>query len=248
MTVQEYVAMQPKFAWRRRLMRKWLIRGLGFHILWDVTVTGTENIPAKGSAIIMMNHVSLLDPGLCMGAVQHRFVIAMTKVENLKNPLTAAIIKWWGAFSVNRGEIDRKALMSSIELAKSGELILIAPEGTRHPETGLTQPKDGLVYVATKADALIIPGAVTGVLGWEKSLKSLRRHRGVRVNFGRPFKFKTDGRERVSREEMAIMTQEAMYQLAMAIPDEHKQLRGEYSDLSKATTDHLIFIDPQRYP
>jgi 1-acyl-sn-glycerol-3-phosphate acyltransferase len=109
LTVQEYVAMQPKLAWRRRLMRKWLIRGLGFHILWKVDVTGLENIPDSGPAIIMMNHVSLLDPGLCMGAVQNRFVIAMTKVENLKNPITAAIIKWWGAFRVNPDRAGRYA-------------------------------------------------------------------------------------------------------------------------------------------
>jgi hypothetical protein len=65
------------------------------------------------------------------------------------------------------------------------------------------------------------------------------------VNFGRPFKFKTGDKARVSREALSAMTEEAMYQLAAAVTDETK--RGIYSDLSKATTEHLEFIDPADY-
>ncbi len=85
--VQSYVARQPNLRWRRVLMRG-LIRSLGFKVLWDVTVTGAENIPANGPTIIMMNHISLIDPVLCMGAVMSRFVIPMTKIENMQNPLS----------------------------------------------------------------------------------------------------------------------------------------------------------------
>ena len=93
----------------------------------------------------------------------------MTKVENLENPLTAPFVIMWGSFSINRGEIDRKALMNSIELLKSGQLIYIAPEGHRHPE-GLSQPKDGFAYIATKADTLIIPArSPARWAGWTSS-------------------------------------------------------------------------------
>jgi 1-acyl-sn-glycerol-3-phosphate acyltransferase len=186
----------------------------------------------------MMNHISLLDPILCMGAVTNRFVIPMTKVENVQNPFLAPFVRWWGSYSVNRGEIDRKALTNSIELLKSGQLILIAPEGTRQV-TGLAQPKDGLAYIATKADAVIIPAAIMGASGWNKKLKRLQRPQ-IQVNFGRPFKFKTDGRARIPREELTAMTDEAMYQLALAVTDEN--MRGVYSDLSKATSKHLGFV------
>lgn len=236
-SVQEYVAQQPRLAWRRNLMRG-LIRTLGFKALWNVQVTGTENIPDSGPSIIMMNHISLIDPVLCMGAVTNRFVIPMSKVENLRNPIIGPMVRWWGAYSINRGEIDRKALVNSIELIKSGQLILIAPEGTRHPE-GLAEAKDGLAFVATKADAIIIPTALSGASDWLTKLKHLQRPR-INVNFGRPFKFKTDGTGRVPREALAAMSHEAMYQLAMAVKDDTR--RGFYSDLSKATTEHIQFI------
>jgi 1-acyl-sn-glycerol-3-phosphate acyltransferase len=236
-SVQQYVAQQPRLAWRRNLLRG-LIRTLGFKMLWKVDVTGMENVPDDVPAIIMMNHISLIDPVLCMGAVTNRFVIPMTKIENLRNPLIGPFVRWWGAYSINRGEVDRKALVNSIELIKAGQLILIAPEGHRHPE-GLAEAKDGLAYVATKADAVIIPTGLSGAIDWSKKMLHFQRQR-INVNFGRPFKFKTGGQSRVPREALSVMSHEGMYQLAMAVQDETK--RGFYSDLSKATTEYIEFI------
>jgi 1-acyl-sn-glycerol-3-phosphate acyltransferase len=235
-SVQDFVSRQPRLAWRRRLLRG-VIRTLGFKVLWNMEVTGMENVPDNVPAIIMMNHISLIDPVLCMGAVTNRFVIPMSKVENLRNPLIGPFVLWWGAYSINRGEVDRKALVSSIELIKSGQLILIAPEGTRHPE-GLAEAKDGLAYVATKADAVIIPTGLSGAIDWSQKLLHLQRPH-IQINFGRPFKLKADG-HRIPREVLSIMSHEAMYQLAMAIKDETR--RGFYSDLSKATTQYLEFV------
>jgi len=234
-SVQEFVAAQPKFAWRRRIMR-WLI-DVVFHVIFRLEITGLENIPAEGSTLLMMNHIALIDPILCMGAVKQRFVIPMTKVENLENPLTAPFVRWWGSYSITRGEIDRKALMNSIELLKSGQLILIAPEGHRHPE-GLSQPKDGFAYIATKADAVIVPATISGAVGWPRAFL-LKRPR-IQVNFGKPFRFKLGANGRVQRDDLTAMMDEAMYQLSMAVKDETR--RGVYSDLSKATTEHLEFV------
>ncbi|MBN8595687.1 MAG: 1-acyl-sn-glycerol-3-phosphate acyltransferase [Anaerolineae bacterium] len=234
--VQAYVARQPSLTWRRHALRGF-IRWLGFRVLWDVQVTGAENIPASSPAIIMMNHISAIDPILCMGAVTNRFVIPMTKIENAQNWFFNFFIWWWGAYTVRRGEIDRKALMNSIELAKASQMILLAPEGTRHSE-GLVEAKDGLAYIATKSDAIIIPTGIAGATDWkERLLKFQRPH--IRVNFGRPFRLKAAG-ERVPRESLTAMSHEAMYQLALAVPDE--SLRGFYSDVSKATTSYLEFV------
>lgn len=214
------------------------IRFVGFRILWNVRITGAENIPDTGPAVLMMNHISLLDPVLCMGAVTNRFVIPMTKIENLQNPLLNPFIRWWGAYSVTRGEVDRRALTNSIELLKSGQLILIAPEGTRQ-HNGLTRPKEGLAYIATKANAVIIPAAISGAAGWERNLLRLKRTK-VDVNFGRPFRFAPPDNTRAAREALPKMMEEAMYQLALAVTD--PQGRGVYADTDKATTEYLNFL------
>jgi 1-acyl-sn-glycerol-3-phosphate acyltransferase len=235
-SVETYVAMQPKFAWRRRLMRGFARAVFG--AAFRVSYTNTHNIPNSGASILLMNHISLLDPILCIAAIQHRFVLPMSKIENLRHPIIGPLVRFYGGYTVNRGEIDRKALTNSIELVKSGQLILIAPEGTRQ-DHGLTQPKDGLAFVATKANAAIIPAAISGAQTWMDDLKRLKRAQ-ITVNFGRPFRFKTSGRPRIPREELSAMSEEAMYQLASAIQD--PALRGVYGDLSKATSEYLEFL------
>ncbi|MBL8133699.1 MAG: 1-acyl-sn-glycerol-3-phosphate acyltransferase [Anaerolineae bacterium] len=234
LSVQDYVAMQPRFAWRRRIMRAFA--RFVFRLVLRLEFRGVENVPANGGAVLMMNHISLLDPILCIAAVTHRFVVPMSKIENLHNPVVGPLVRAWGAFTVNRDEVDRKALMNSIELLKSGELILIAPEGTRQ-EHGLARPKEGFAYVVTKADAVIVPAAISGAKDWQKSLLRLQRPHIV-VNFGKPFKFRADGR--VSRDLLPVLMDEAMYQLSEAVVDE--TMRGVYSDLSQASVAHLEFV------
>ncbi len=218
------------------------IRSILFKIIARVMVIGEENVPVTAPAILMINHISLLDPILGMGAVTKRYVIPMSKMENKKNPLVAPWVWWWDSYYVNRGNVDRQALQSSIELLKSGQLLLISPEGTRHYD-GLQQPKDGLAYYATKADAFIVPTAITGAENWVKRILTLQRPK-MQIIFGRPFRFKTEGRARIPREELAEMTEEAMYQLAAVIPENYAHLRGVYSDLSKATTNTIEFMIP----
>lgn len=236
MTVAEFIAAQPSYARKRGILRVG-IRLVIMRLMCRVTVVGAENVPDTGGAILMMNHISLLDPLLCVGAVTNRFVVPMSKIENLQTPVIGTIIRWYGGFTVTRGEIDRKALTNSIELIKNGQLILIAPEGTRQ-KNGLTSAKDGLAYVATKADAIIIPAAVYGAMNWLDDLKHLRRPQ-ITLTFGRAFKFKNEDK-RVSRDALSAMSNEAMYQLALALPDADS--RGVYADVTQATNEYLEFL------
>ncbi len=243
LAIQNYIERQssPWLTLRRHMLRG-LIRWVGFGLLGRVRVHGEENIPHTGPVLLMMNHITALDPGICMGASNDRFVIPMTKIENTYHPLGALAVWWWGAYTVNRGEFDRKALTNSIELLKSGQCILIAPEGTRQ-KNGLTHPKDGMTYVATKSEAVIVPAILSsGTIAWKERWKKLQKP-DIDVYFGKPFRFKTEGRSRIPRDELSRMTEEAMYQMALTIPDSDQALRGVYSDVSKATARYLEFID-----
>ena len=158
-----------------------------------------------------------------MGALQQD-----TAITRDGERLTALLDPAWNIWGPNGGYV------ASIALRAAGA---VAPEGHRHPE-GLAEAKDGLAFVATKANAVIIPTAISGAIGWNKKLFRFQRPK-ITVNFGRPFKFKAEG-SRVPREALATMSHEAMYQLAIAVTDETK--RGFYSDLSKATTEYLEFV------
>jgi 1-acyl-sn-glycerol-3-phosphate acyltransferase len=234
--VTSYIARQHRYRWRRQFLRG-LIRTVGFHLLAKVEVDGLENIPDTGPVILMMSHIALIDPVVCLGVVTNRFVIPMTKVENLHNPIFGVLVRGWGAYTVDRSTIDRSALLNSVELLKTGHMILIAPEGTRSPD-GLKAPHEGLVLVATKANALIVPAAMSEAVDYAQRWRKLKRAR-AHVTFGRPFRFKQVSGGRVTRTDRALMMEEAMYQLARTQPN--PKLRGIYSDLDKATTSTLEF-------
>lgn len=236
-TTDTYATHQSRYRWRRFLLRG-LIRTVGYTFLARVTSTGKENIPDDGPCILMMSHISAIDPVVCMGEVTNRYVIPMTKVENTENRLLRMMVWWWGAYTIDRDAVDRQALATSIALLEAGNMILIAPEGTRHPD-GLGEGKDGMTYIATKSNAVIVPAAMSDTHTFRDRWKT-RKRALAHVSFGRPFRFKTNGRGRIPRPELRQMTREAMYQLAIAQRD--PSLRGVYADIENATTDTLEFV------
>lgn len=237
--IQEILARQPRLTWRRLALR-WLMRFVML-LLAKTRVSGTENVPTSGTVILMMNHITALDPGVVIAVLNHRVVIPLSKVEAARSKFLGPFVWWYGAVTVNRGEVDLRAINIILALLKDGHCVLIAPEGTRHPN-GLEKPKEGFAYVAAKSDAVVVPVTVTDAVGWNARLKSFKRAR-VTITFGQPFKFTTDSKARIPREKMQQMTREAMYRLAITLPD--PTLRGDYSDIENATTETLVLIDPR---
>jgi 1-acyl-sn-glycerol-3-phosphate acyltransferase len=235
--VTTYLARQAAYVARRAWLRRFL-RGLIVTLARNAgVVRGLEHIPAEGGAILMMNHTAAPDPAICTAFIEARYIITMAKVETLRNPFVALFNALWGNFVVKRGQIDRFALLSAIELVKQGQIVLIAPEGTRHAD-GLRDPKDGIAYIAHKADALIIPAAVVVERGWFMKILTFRRVHWE-LHIGQPFRFRQAGK--LTQDLRQQMMHEALYHLARYIPAEYAHLRGDYADLRQATTHTLEF-------
>jgi 1-acyl-sn-glycerol-3-phosphate acyltransferase len=207
-------------------------------LFWNLHIEGLDYVPTSGPALLMMSHSVMMDTTVPLGVIKSRYVVPMSKEENFTNPFTRGITEMWGAFPIKRGTVDRRALQIVQELLKRDELVLIMPEGTRTP--ALTEAKDGLAYLALKADVPIIPAAVWGLENYAVDFFKVWMRSQAHIRFGRPFRLNSGGRRRVPRQEMAVMTREMMYQLAQVYPP-HK--RGYYSDLSQLTTDTLLFDD-----
>ena len=109
---------------------------IAFKLLLNLEVVGLENVPLEGPLILMINHTSLLDPAMA-GGVMPREVVAMSKIENFRDPILGIIVRLYGAFPVRRGEMDLRALRQSLEVLRNGEVLLMAPEGTRSKERRL---------------------------------------------------------------------------------------------------------------
>lgn len=221
---------------QRRFLR-FLLKYVGFSILAKVgTVEGIDNVPAEGPAILMYNHICLIDTMLIMHVLP-RNIVPMAKVEAYDYPIVGLIPKMWGVISVRRGEIDRKAIQQALSVLKAGEMISIAPEGTRSSQ--LITGKEGIAYLASRSGAPVIPVAMTDTRGFP-TLPFSRRWRGPggHVRFGAPFRYKPEYL-RSNRAHLRQMTDEAMYILASILPPEQ---RGVYQDFSRASQETIEWI------
>jgi len=220
----------------RRVLR-WLIDNIGWRWLAKIDrIDGIENIPAAGPAIIMINHIAFIDPIVVLGNLP-RNIVPLAKIEAYKIPVWGFFVWLWHVIPVRRGEVDRETLTRALAVLAAGEIVLVAPQGTRQPT--LQRAKEGIAYLAHKSGAPVIPVAIEGTQGFPSLSPKRWAQPGVVVTIGKPFRFKqTPGR--LPRETLKQMTDEAMYRLAALLP-EHR--RGEYGDLSKATSEHIVIGD-----
>jgi 1-acyl-sn-glycerol-3-phosphate acyltransferase len=222
----------------RRILR-WLITNIGWRFLARIDVAriaGLEHLPAAGPAILMINHIAFIDPIVVLGNLP-RNIVPMAKAEVYRIP-GWGIFPWlWDVIPVRREELDRRALERALAVLGAGEVILIAPEATRH--VALTEGKEGIAYIGHKSGAPIIPVAVEGTPGYPTLLgpwnaKKPKAH----FQLDRPFRFRPVS-GRLPRERLRHMTDEAMYVLAALLP-EHR--RGYYADLSQATMETIEWV------
>ncbi len=227
-----------RWEFQRRILR-FLIRYVGVPLLLKIDhVEGLENIPLKGKGIIMMNHVAFVDSLFVLHEMP-RNIVPMAKIEVYDYPVIGIFPRLWRVIPVRREEVDRQALRSALDVLQAGEMILMAPEGTRTHSSGLQEGKVGVAYIASRSAAPIFPAAVIDTTG----LPALRftprwKGPGAVLRIGRPFRFKVEP-ERPDRQLMRKMTDEAMYVLSAMLPE---SLRGIYSDLSKATQDTIEWL------
>jgi 1-acyl-sn-glycerol-3-phosphate acyltransferase len=221
---------------RRRVCR-FLLRYIGFTILVKVDhIEGVDNVPAEGPAILMINHINFVDPFVVLNSLP-RNIVPMAKVEVYGYPVIGIFPRIYGVIPVQREEIDRRAIQGALEVLRAGEVILVAPEAHRGPQ--LRQGKEGVAYLATRANAPIVPVAIDGTIGFP-TLPFLPRWRqpGAVVKFGKSFRFKQSA-QRAGREMLRQMTDEGMYILAAMLPEYR---RGFYADLSRATRQTIEWV------
>lgn len=102
-------------------------------VRYAVQMSGAEHV-GDGPAIIVGNHVSLIDPPIAVASNWWR-VIAFTKVEAFESP-GGAFFRIMGQIPLRRGDeqCTRWAMAMAQQVLADGAKIGIYPEGTRSPD------------------------------------------------------------------------------------------------------------------
>lgn len=125
-----------------------------------VDVIGAERIPGEGPLIVAANHHNALVDGVLLLALFPRRLVSVAKAPLFSNPLVGPFLRLIGALPVHRrqeGGTDpaRNAGLfeASSSTLRSGQAILIFPEGVSQPEPLLMPLRTGAARMLLAAEA-----------------------------------------------------------------------------------------------
>lgn len=181
--------------------------------LWTTVVVGREKLPWKAPAILVANHLSLLDILVLYRLFRPFKWVA--KAEVFRAPLIGWHMKLCGYVALRRGDRDsiRQMMADCRAHIDEGSPMLIFPEGTRSEDGRLQAFKDGAFRLACEKGCLVYPIAISGTFdalpktGWV-----LRERMRARVEVLDPLDPKAFG------SDLSALREAARSAIAAALP------------------------------
>jgi 1-acyl-sn-glycerol-3-phosphate acyltransferase len=155
-------------------------------------VTGAENIPASGGAILAANHQSVVD-SVFLPLMLDRPVTFSAKAEYFT--ASGPMARVWAYYlrATNQLQMDRDGpraaqdtLEAALTLLQQGQLFGIYPEGTRSPDGRLYRGRPGVGWLALKSGLPVIPVALSGTRTVLPPGRMIPRPGRIGVTIGKP--------------------------------------------------------------
>jgi len=187
---------------------KGVFRGLGM----TLDITGVENIPASGGAILAINHTSYLD--FALGGVPadrrgRRLVRFMAKDSIFRHPVAGPLMRGMKHIPVDR-DAGSAAFRDAVDAAKAGELIGVFPEATMSQSLEIKELKNGAVRMARAAKVPLLPMIIFGghrVLAYD--VRDFTRGRTICMTVGEPLEIPKG----TNPDELTVALQERLKEL-----------------------------------
>jgi 1-acyl-sn-glycerol-3-phosphate acyltransferase len=216
----------PELTTRRRFLRL-LLRALAQLILLitsRVKITGLENFPAQGPALIVFNHLGDADVVVGLASLPSGRIQTLAKIDLfIEYPLLGWLMETYGVIWIHPGSPDRRALRAALQALQKGQFVAIAPEGRQSLSGELEEGMGGAAYLAIKTGTGILPVGVTGTENTQVYGKIRHfRKAEITLQIGKLFHLRE---QELNREAVRKGTLVIMERIAEQIPIEY---RGVY--------------------
>ncbi len=154
------------------------------HSVYRLKKSGLENIPERGPAVLVCNHVSFVD-ALVILAASPRPIRFVMDHRIFKTPVLSFVFRTAKAIPIASAKEDERMLNAAYdsvaEALEHGELVAIFPEG-RITDTGELYPfRGGIRRIVERTPVPVVPLALKGLWG-----SFFSRHGGAAMT--RPFR------------------------------------------------------------
>jgi len=173
-----------------------LLLWIATHTLYRIHIEGRENVPSRGGALLVPNHVSMVDAVLLIASIDRPIRFLMFK-GSYDHPLVKPFAKIMRVIPIS-SQLRPREMITSLRTAtqalKDGEVVCIFPEGQMTRIGQMLPFRRGMERIVKGVDVPIIPVNLGGVWG---SIFSFERGRflwklprkipyPVSVTFGKP--------------------------------------------------------------
>ena len=159
---------------------------LATHTVYKVYVSGRGNLPKRGGALLVANHVTWLD-GVFLMVTSSRPIRMIAYEDYVNKPWIRWVAKLFGVISI-KPEAGPKSLMKSLQEAREaierGELVCIFAEGKLTRTGQLQQFQGGMMHILKGTEAPVVPVYLDELWG------SIFSFRGGRFFWKLPLKFR----------------------------------------------------------
>jgi 1-acyl-sn-glycerol-3-phosphate acyltransferase len=185
-------------------------------LLARLEVTGGENVPASGGAILASNHLSVVD-SLFLPLMIARPVTFAAKSEyftgtRLRERAVGAYMRATKQLSVDRTgpRAAQDMLEAALELLRRGELFGIYPEGTRSPDGRLYRGRTGVGWLALHSGVPVIPVAMIGTERVLPPGQRVPRPGRIGIRIGEPLTFQAYAHQPTGARQRRAVTDEVV--------------------------------------
>ncbi|MCP3902499.1 MAG: 1-acyl-sn-glycerol-3-phosphate acyltransferase [Planctomycetes bacterium] len=141
----------------------------GFRIIYRVRAYGLDRIPRDGALLYVANHTSHFDPPLVASLVRARPCGFLARESLFRFKPFGWLIGFLGTIPLHRDRSVAGALRAAVRELELGRCVLMFPEGTRSVDGVMARFKGGVVFLARKTGARIVPVAIAGTYDiWPK--------------------------------------------------------------------------------